>query len=254
MINAESLTTFGAEFRRSPAETPLNRVMFTSMSGSRVRLQLSPDGDLRPEEAVTVSAIGELVGRAAELTEVTTAVHQLSEGRASVLAIEGEAGIGKTRLVQQIIGAAQARGVVVFSGRAHPFETSRPFGVVADALDLSWRSPDPRRAAIGAMLAGRSAPGPGTAAGAGHYRVIEDIVDLVDSSCVRGPVLLVTEDLHWADEASLSAISAVTRQLSLSALLVVVTARLGPVSPGLVQLFDDLAASGGRTLRPARRG
>lgn len=113
-----------------------------------------------------MSAIDELVGRAAELTEVTIAVQQLSEGRASVLAVEGEAGIGKTHLVRQIIMAAQARGVVVFSGRAHPFETSRPFGVVAEALGLSRRSPDPRRAALGALLAGQSGPGPGP--GHGH--------------------------------------------------------------------------------------
>jgi DNA-binding CsgD family transcriptional regulator len=198
---------------------------------------------------VIVTAFGELVGRAAELTEVAAVVDHLAEGRASVLAIEGEAGIGKTRLVQQIVGAVQARGVAVFSGRAHPFETSRPFGVVAEALDLSRRSADPRRAAIGALLAGQRAPGSGMAAAAGHHRVIEDIVDLVDSSCVRGPVLLVTEDLHWADQASLSAISAVTRHLSLSPLLVVVTARLGPVPTGFVQLIDDLVASGGRTLR-----
>lgn len=198
---------------------------------------------------MTVSATDELVGRDTELAELTAAVHRLGDGRASVFAIEGEAGIGKTRVVNEIIAAARARGLTVFSGRAHPFETSRPFGVVADALDLSRRSPDPRRAAIGALLAGRGAPGSGAAGGAGHHRVIEDIVDLVDSSAVRGQVLLVTEDLHWADEASLSAISAVTRQLSLSELMVVVTARLGPVSPELAQLFDDLAAAGGRTVR-----
>lgn len=195
-----------------------------------------------------MTAIDELVGRGAELAEVTTAVRRLGQGGASVLAIEGEAGIGKTALVHEIVAAARASGVTVFSGRAHPFETSRPFGVVADALQLSRRSPNPQRAAVAALLAGRNTPDPGQAAGSGHYRVIEDIVDLIDSSCLRGPVLLVAEDLQWADEASLSAISAVTRQLSLSALLVVVTARLGPLPSGLVQLFDDLAASGGHTL------
>src|SRR6516162_7695126 len=94
-------------------------------------------------------------GREAELAVAEAAVRQLSEGRASALAIEGEAGIGKTRLVQSIVADARSRDAAVFCRQAHPFERTRPFGVVAAALDLSRRSPDPRRAAIGALLAGQ---------------------------------------------------------------------------------------------------
>ena len=94
------------------------------------------------------------VGREAELALAAAAVRRLSEGRASVLVIEGEAGIGKTRLVQSIIDDARSRDVAVFCGQAHPFERTRPFGVVAGALGVSRRSPDPRRAAIGALLGG----------------------------------------------------------------------------------------------------
>ena len=103
------------------------------------------------------------MGREAEVGLAAAAVRQLSEGRASVLAIEGEAGIGKTRLVQGIAEDARSRGMAVFCGQAHPFERTRPFGVVAAALDLSRRSPDPRKAAVGALLAGQGAgrrPGP----------------------------------------------------------------------------------------------
>ena len=133
------------------------------------------------------------MGREAELALAAAAVRQLSEGQASALAIEGEAGIGKTRLVQSIVDDARSRDVAVFCGQAHPFERTRPFGVVAAALELSRRSPDPRKAAIGALLA----------AGDIQYRVVEEIVDLVDKSCAERPVLLVAEDLHWADSASL---------------------------------------------------
>ena len=61
----------------------------------------------------------ELVGREAELALVAAAVRDLARGRASVLAIEGEAGIGKTRLVQSIVGAARSRDMAVFAGQAH---------------------------------------------------------------------------------------------------------------------------------------
>ena len=87
-----------------------------------------------------VSSAEELVGREAEFALAASAVRQLSEGRASVLIIEGEAGIGKTRLVQSIVDNARSRDVAVCYGQAHPFERTRPFGVVAAALDLSRRS------------------------------------------------------------------------------------------------------------------
>ena len=190
-----------------------------------------------------------MVGREAELGLAAAAVRQLSEGRASALAIEGEAGIGKTRLVQSIVDDARSRGVAVFCGQAHPFERTRPFGVVTAALDLSRRSPDPRRAAIGALLAGQGAGALARAAGDIQYRVVEELVDLVERSCAERPVLLVAEDIHWADSASLLAILSVARQLPLAALLVVVTARPSPLPAEVVRLVDDLAAGGARTLQ-----
>ena len=190
-----------------------------------------------------------MVGREAELALTAAAVRQLNEGRASALAIEGEAGIGKTRLVQSIVDDARSRDVAVFCGQAHPFERTRPFGVLAAALDLSRRSPDPRRAAIGALLAGQGATVPARAGGDIQYRVADEIVDLVETSCAERPVLLVAEDIHWADSASLLAILSVARQLPLAALLVVVTARPSSQSAEVVRLVDDLAAGGARTLQ-----
>ncbi len=70
-------------------------------------------------------------------------------------------------------GAGGGEALGVFCGQAHPFERTRPFGVVATALDLGRRSPDPRRAAIGALLAGQGAGAPASAAGDIQYRVVE---------------------------------------------------------------------------------
>src|SRR5215471_7465945 len=199
-------------------------------------------------EALRVPSAGVLVGREAELALAAAAVRRLREGRASALVIEGEAGIGKTRLVESIVDDARSRDVAAFCGQAHPFERTRPFGVVAAALDLSRRSPDPRRAAVGALLAGHGAGAPARAAGGIQHRVVEEIVDLVETSCAERPVLLVAEDIHWADSASLSAILSVARQLPLAALLVVVTARPSPMPAEVARLLDDLAAGGARTL------
>ncbi len=189
-----------------------------------------------------------LVGREAELALTAGAVRQLSEGRVSVMVIDGEAGIGKTRLVERLVDDARSQDVAAFCGQAHPFERNRPFGVVAGALGLSHRSTDPRRAAIGAMLGGRSTGESARAAGDIQYRVVEEIVDLVETSCAAGPVLLVLEDIHWADSASLLTVLSVARQLPFAALLVVVTTRPAPLSAEADRLLQDLSAGGARTL------
>ncbi len=189
-----------------------------------------------------------LVGRDAELALTATEVDRLADGRAGVLVIEGEAGIGKTRLVQSMVDDARSRGLAAFSGRAHPFELTRPFGVVAAALGLHSQSLDPRSAAIGALLTGRDAGSRGPV-GDIQYRVVEEIVDLVETACVERPVLLVAEDIHWADTASLLTILSIARRLPLAPLLAVVTTRPSPLPGEVVRLLDDLAAGGGHTLR-----
>ncbi|WP_167305810.1 helix-turn-helix transcriptional regulator [Nocardioides euryhalodurans] len=196
---------------------------------------------------MTPSAHG-LVGREAELAVAAAEVGRLGEGRAAVLAIEGEAGIGKTRLVQSFVDDARSRGMAVFCAGAHPFERTRPFAVAAAALGLSPRSPDPRRAGVGALLAGTSSGTSGFVDDI-QYRVVEEIVDLVETACAERPVLLVAEDLHWADTASLLTILSVTRQLPFAPLLTVVTARPSPLRGEVVRLLDDLSAGGGRSVR-----
>ena len=183
-----------------------------------------------------------VIGRDNELRSVTAAVGELGRGSASILVIEGEAGIGKTRLVHSILDAAREASLTVFHGLAHPFERSRPFGVVSDALALHRHSPDPD----GAGLAG-SVPVAETG-GVMRFQVIEEIVELIETSCARRPAVLVAEDVHWADTASLSTISSVARQLPLSPLLVVVTARPSPRSADVTRLLDDLSTAGARTL------
>ena len=190
-----------------------------------------------------------LVGREPELALAAAAMRRLRDGYAAALVIEGEAGIGKTRLVQSLIEDARSRDVAVFSGQSHPFERSRPFGVVAAALRLDPRSPDRRRAAIGAMLADRASQAAVGPVGGLQFHVVDEIVDLVESSCAERPMVLVIEDVHWADSASVVAISSVIRRLPLAPLLVVVTARPGPRPSEVVRLLEDLGSAGAASLQ-----
>jgi DNA-binding CsgD family transcriptional regulator len=191
-----------------------------------------------------------LVGRGLELDLVRGMVLDVRAGQAAVLLIEGEAGIGKSRLVQSLMGEASAARAVVFRGEAHPFESTHPFGVVADALGLRRRSPDPRRAMIGSLLAGNA---DGQAAGGGtpdlRYQIVEEILDLVEASCAEHPVVLVLEDLHWADDSTLLAFRSMVHRLAHVPLLLVASLRPAPRSAELDHLLNDLFAAGARAVR-----
>lgn len=71
----------------------------------------------------------------------------------------------------------------------------------------------------------------------------------METLCAEGPALLVAEDIHWADSASLLVISSLVRRIPLSPLLVVVTVRPAPADPDVLRLLEDLSAGGARTIR-----
>ncbi len=87
-----------------------------------------------------------------------------------------------------------------------------------------------------------------------QYRVVEEIVELVETSCADRPVLLVTEDIHWADSANLLAILSVVRQPPLAALLVEVTARPSPLPVEVVRLLANRLVGIGARLASATSG
>ena len=180
------------------------------------------------------------MGREAELAQARGLVSDLLGGQGSTLLIEGEAGIGKTGFVRWLIEEARAAGVTLFLGEARAFERTRPFGAVADALGLRRRSSDPRRAAVGRLLAGDT-EARGSEAGAGQdlrHRIVEEVVDLLELECGQSPVLLVIEDLHWADGSTLLAVHSLMHRMVHVPLLLVLSLRPSPRSADLHQLYD----------------
>jgi predicted ATPase len=94
----------------------------------------------------------QLVGREYEARFLGRTLDRIDAGGCAITLIEDEAGIGKTRLVQDTLAVARGRGIEVLVGGARELERTRPFGVVADVLECVRSSPDPRRAAIATLL------------------------------------------------------------------------------------------------------
>lgn len=132
-----------------------------------------------------------MVGRAAELGRLRAL---LGAAPVPVVAlVAGEAGIGKTRLVQELVSSAPP-ATLVLAGQADPGTVGRPMELFLDALGRTDLSADPEKAAVVAD-ASRSA----------EERVRAG-VDLVRSLASERPTLVVFEDLHWADSESLAAL------------------------------------------------
>jgi DNA-binding CsgD family transcriptional regulator len=192
-----------------------------------------------------------LIGRERELEVLCRLLGRVTRGSTATAVIEGEAGVGKTRLLAGLTEAARGAGVTVLHGAAHPLERTRPFGPLVDALRLRPGSGDRRRAAIGRLLWGdeEAVQGGALMPGQVQFRVVEEIIDLLERLSDQGPVVLALDDLHWAESATLLAVRWITRRLTAVPLLVVATVRPAPQSPELVQLLDDVAQSSATFVR-----
>lgn len=156
-------------------------------------------------------AAGALVGRTEEITVLRHAVDAACAGRAALVIVEGEPGAGKTRLLQEITDeVATARDVVVAWGSClHGAGTpsmwpwvqvvGAALASLPDALERKWRDGDLGRLVEprDAVLAGAALTDTGA-----QFRLFERVVELVGEVAARHPLMIVIDDLHWADVAS----------------------------------------------------
>ncbi len=157
-------------------------------------------------------------------------------GAGGLLLLTGEAGIGKTRLLQAIQETARAEGIVLWSAGAFPQDVELSAGLLLDLGHAMSRSDRPAVADRGKDLVVDLAdvtvvPGSGDA----HRRrrlFVLDAVERLAALSEDGPALLALEDLHWCDELSLEIIAHLSRRLSSLPLLVVGTLRTDELHQG----------------------
>ena len=194
-----------------------------------------------------------LLGREAELDLCGSAVAAAAGGDARVLAVLGQAGIGKSALLGVVRERAESTGMLVLEGRAAEHERDVPFGLAIDALDDHVAGLHPRRleslgedrerelAAVLPAVA-RHAEAAETAGAAERYRYHRALRALIELLAAERPVALLLDDVHWADGASLEWILHLVRRPARAAHLLVVALR--PVDPA-PRLLDALRGSPG---------
>ena len=169
-------------------------------------------------ETVAWSGAGfAFVGRQREIGLLLAAVRHPP----AVVLVEGEAGIGKSRLVHEAAAAVAAEGGRVLTGRCHPLREPYPYGPVIDALrDAGDRLPPaadipPSVGVLAPLLPDLAArlPAPPRPAADPHGRRFQLVSGLRSFLAGLGPAVLVIEDAHWIDEETRELLLLLTRDM-----------------------------------------
>ena len=197
------------------------------------------------------------VGRAAELAVLDAALARAAGGEPTVALVSGEAGIGKTRLVLELAERAEAQDVIALLGTCVELSVPAPYLPVAQALrrvvhalpaDRVEEIAAARRADLGLLVPELRLPGgdvrtlsPELARG----RLFEGIFELLAGAARERPVLVLIDDLQWADRSTLDVLRFLVRAVRDERLLLVLTCR----SPSAVlpsaarEAFADIGRS-----------
>jgi hypothetical protein len=208
-----------------------------------------PPTAARPEKLAGPDLVGQiapgaLVGRDVELARLRELVEATVAGRGGVVLVTGPLGVGKTRLAEEAITFARLRGVSVVSGEA--YESAPPYEAFARALrdlargveseTLARRLGDaaPEIAALVPELARQlprlGAPAPGTPEDRKN-RLFSGVAQYLGATAVSTPILMLLDDMHLADGATVELLQHVAKRAAAARLLLIVAYRPDEIPP-----------------------
>ena len=173
----------------------------------------------RPGSRCARSARGLLVGREREQALLREHLAAMLAGRGGVTLVSGAAGVGKTTLVSWLSGEAMKAGALVLWGYAYDLSLTPPYGPwaeIAGHYQVTKQAPP-----FPPFLRDAQA----LAALGSQERLLAEVTEFFISLAKLRPLVLILEDLHWADQASLDLLRVLTRGIVEIPLLVLVTYR-----------------------------
>ncbi|KRT77115.1 MAG: transcriptional activator domain-containing protein [Armatimonadetes bacterium CSP1-3] len=202
-----------------------------------IKQGLSPDADVFgidiPAPSIPSSDNLEMVGRDGELEELTRALLQVTDGKLVVVGIEGEPGIGKTRLVMEFARELTAKGCRVLSTVCDELPNPGPYGIFTRLFGAS-RAPAPPDALPRLEEGGpRRTPRIDSES---RVRFFEGAASWFRDQAQLTPAVVIIEDLQLADVASLGLLAYLTGQMKQVKLLVLLTWRSEDCPPRVLKL------------------
>jgi len=185
-----------------------------------------------------------LVERDRLIEQIEEVVARAAAGEARMLLIEGQAGIGKSRLAAEARRRAAEAGMTVLTARGSELEREFPYGVVRQLFEVALIDPAAReRLLAGAAAAAAPLFGPDTEdageARDASFSTLHGLYWLALNLAAEGPLAIVVDDLHWCDRPSLRFIAFLLNRLEGNAVIVVGSIR--PEEPGAdLALLADL--------------
>jgi DNA-binding CsgD family transcriptional regulator len=179
-------------------------------------------------------------GRAGELKVIGALVAALVRGRGGVLVIEGPPGIGKSRLLTEVMALADKGGVRTLFGEAFEYQQTVPFFSLFMA---TLRADPPVGDADALRRLGGAADLP--------YWVVHDLADAIYAAAAQTPLAIVLEDIHWADNGTLLALRSLATARPEVAVLWVLTARTGAGGPAVQETLSVLQRADATFVRVA---
>src|ERR1700756_1359575 len=177
-------------------------------------------------------------GRAGELRVIGAVVAALLQGHGGVLVIEGPPGIGKSRLLTEVMALADKGGVRTLFGEAFEYQQTVPFF----SLFMATLHADPPVGDAGAL---RRLGGSADL----RYWVVHDLADAIYAAAAQTPLAIVLEDIHWADNSTLVALRSLVTARPDTPVLWVLTARTGAGGPVLQDTLRTLQRADATAVR-----
>ena len=179
-----------------------------------------------------VTPAGALIGREREMALLTGLIAEAARRRGRAVLIEGEPGIGKSALVQEAVAQAPESGCEVIWCAGDELSQALPLQPFLDGLRVREPSANTRRNTILRLLRGEAA----TERTDVSALLTEQLLALVTEQCTARPTILVVDDLHWADQASVTLWGLLARSAPKLPLLLVGTMRPVPQRDDLLAL------------------
>ncbi len=196
-----------------------------------------------------------LLGRDRQLDVFRQTAADVAAGHGQAMSLAGDAGIGKSRLVRELAARLEQDGWVVLQGNCFERDQALPYGPVAELLRHAFGGAPPSAVVeqLGARAADLARVLPEltrllsvdrepvrTDPEQDRWRLFQSVIEVLGEAASHAPALLIVEDVHWADDASLDLLHSFARTLARRRVLLLLTYRSDEVHRPLGQLLEGL--------------